>query len=309
MANPLTSNQFIGGETFAFGAHMATVVKVRPHSLSSFIPRVAATALCGATALMLLAPSQAAAQPGATLKQSPAVEPTVEPARTGYRAEQDLDPNVDQGFILPTAFLQPEGTYKFQSREVFLVGVQKTFGDRFQASVNTLALPAISLLVEMKLRLWSGDRTHVALSGHAGVAAVPTVGIVGATGGLVVTRCFNTACGHTVTVTAMIGRLLAGGESAGDTITGLQFGLAFQGRVGPKFKFIAEGLLSYFRGPDEGDESLTSLQIFGGVRAHGKRGAIDFGLMFIPDLEPNQWDYDTTDHIFAPWLNISYRWR
>ena len=295
------------GKAIAPRSFMAISAGVRRHLSSRSIVHLAVGALCSALVLLSFALRPALAQPGANWQETPVEEA----AETGHQVEQQLDPHIDHGFILPTAFLQPAGTYKLHSRELVLVGLQKTFGDRFQASLSTLALPAAALLLEMKGRLFSGERTHVALSGHAGFAVIPLSGMVGAIGGLVVTRCLDPICGTTLTVTAMLGRFGEQGEYAGSSWTGLQTGLSFHRRIHRGIKLMAEGQLTRLLPHQESDEPGTEIQLTGGFRLHGKRGAIDLGLILAPGRGGDgRWHLrgGMIEQVFTPWVNLSYRW-
>src|SRR5262249_51311242 len=84
------------------------------------------------------------------------------------------DPNIDRGFVLPTAMTQPARTLTYSNYEIFVQGLTVGITDRVQVSVT--AMPPISDFIpyfaigSAKWRLLSVGRLHLALQGSVGAA-------------------------------------------------------------------------------------------------------------------------------------------
>jgi len=84
------------------------------------------------------------------------------------------DPNIDRGFVLPTAMTQPAGSVTYNNYELLLHGVSYGLTDRLQLSATVLA-PIIKEIpfvgsVALKGQLYRGERLHLALQGSLGGA-------------------------------------------------------------------------------------------------------------------------------------------
>src|SRR5882672_7642314 len=82
------------------------------------------------------------------------------------------DPNLDRGFILPTAMTQPAGTATYNNYELVLHGVSYGVTNNLQASITVLSpivkdMPFVGF-VSLKGHIPVGARLHLALQGSAG---------------------------------------------------------------------------------------------------------------------------------------------
>src|SRR5437868_15091620 len=60
-------------------------------------------------------------------------------AAPGPAPAASSDPNIDRGFLLPTAMNQPAGSITYNNYELLLHGLTYAFTDRVQATVTVLA--------------------------------------------------------------------------------------------------------------------------------------------------------------------------
>ncbi len=120
-------------------------------------------------AATLASTSEAHAQTAAAVDPQNVVNAT--PATPAAGATSS-DPNIDRGFLLPTAMTQPAGSVTYNNYELLLHGVSYGITDRVQASVTVLSpivrdMPFVGF-ASVKGRIVSTDRFHLALQGSAG---------------------------------------------------------------------------------------------------------------------------------------------
>src|SRR5215471_11701396 len=82
------------------------------------------------------------------------------------------DPNIDRGFLLPTAMTQPAGSLTYNNYELLLHGLTYGVTDRIQATLTVLSpittdMPFVGFGA-LKARIVATDRLHVALQGTLG---------------------------------------------------------------------------------------------------------------------------------------------
>src|SRR6185503_6351501 len=83
-------------------------------------------------------------------------------------------PNIDRGFIQPTALTQPAGKLTYNNYELLIHGLTYGLTERLQVSVTALLVPPVlkgSLFVgaaALKWRFLSTARLHLAVQGSAG---------------------------------------------------------------------------------------------------------------------------------------------
>src|SRR5438045_3559883 len=127
---------------------------------------------------LLLASTTLAA--AAHAEEAPAIVAAT-PAGTAATA---ADPNLDRGFVLPTAMTQPAGSVTYNNYELLLHGVSYGLTDRLQLSATVLApivkeMPFVGIAA-LKGQVYRGERLHLALQGSLGGGDGTMFGGVGA---------------------------------------------------------------------------------------------------------------------------------
>src|SRR5262249_58632803 len=108
----------------------------------------------------------------AQVAQAPDSENVVSAVPAPAPGATSTDPNIDRGFLLPTAMTQPAGSVTYNNYELLLHGVTYGITDRVQASVTVLSpivrdMPFVGFAA-VKGRIVSTDRFHLALQGSLG---------------------------------------------------------------------------------------------------------------------------------------------
>jgi hypothetical protein len=251
------------------------------------------TSLLGASLATVLASPLALAQPGATATvATPAGPPTPSGASE--------DPNIDRGFLLPTAETQPAGSLTFNSYELLLAGLTYGVTDSFQVSATTLVPVAEGMPLVLtgsgKLRLLKTDRVRVALHGSLTVVAEDddqaTLGTFGGTASL----CMDDAC-HSMLSGSLGG--ISVSEDTSDPFGAVYYGASIVHRVAARAKLLAELAAVAADFDEEGQEALTALNF--GVRFFSANLAADLG--FVVPLGEG----DDELVLGIPFVNLSYR--
>lgn len=221
------------------------------------------------------------------------------------------DPQGDRGFLTPTALVQPKGSYTVHDRMYLIPGITYGLTDKVQISLITAIAPAISLGGEVKVQVMSKKNLHVALTGlfgglqPIGIEGMLTVGFVG----LSATYCRTESCGTSLTGSLFGGRIAITDND--DDYANALFGSALMlHRVASTVKLMAEFQL--LRAYDGGTRPETLVTFTGGLRLHGKKLAVDIGLITFAAYNhwSEEWEGDESllADRFTPWLNIGYRW-
>jgi hypothetical protein len=84
------------------------------------------------------------------------------------------DPNIDRGFLLPTAMTQPQGTLTYNNYELILHGVSYGLTDRVQLTATVLSpitrdMPLLGMAA-VKGQIVDQGAFHLALQGSLGFA-------------------------------------------------------------------------------------------------------------------------------------------
>lgn len=215
------------------------------------------------------------------------------------------DPNVDRGFLLPTAMTQPSGSLTYNNYELLLHGLTYGLTDRLQVSATVLApivkdLPFVGNLA-LKGRAFSVGRLHLALQGTGGLGARigkgdGTVGFVGA--GPLASYCLRADCSSLLNVSASYQLMFADGDPAHVVI----YGGSLIHRVGEHVKLMLE-VVSAAGGQDDLDQAPAVLLNYG-VRFHFNKIAADVG--FLRPIDDG--GASDTFVMGLPFANVSYRW-
>jgi hypothetical protein len=257
-----------------------------------------------ASASQAHAQSAGAIAPDDVLKAAPA-----SPAARGAAS----DPNIDRGFLAPTAMTQPAGSVTYNNYELLLHGVTYGITDRVQASVTVLSpivrdMPFVGFAA-VKGRIVATDRFHLALQGSAGVghffgdSADGTLYSVGAGG--FASYCLRDDCSSLASASATYQLISASGASSGPVHT-IVYGGSIVHRVARNIKLLGEVTSAAGRG--ETDSSLQNLDgvLAGyGVRFHNANLAADVGF-----LKPISTGADDGGFLMGlPFASVSYRWQ
>jgi hypothetical protein len=225
-------------------------------------------------------------------------------AEPGARASVAADPNLDRGFVLPTAMTQPAGSITYNNYELLLHGVTVGITDRFQMSATVLApiveqMPLVGL-VSAKGRIYAGQRFHLALQGSLGAAkggwsddgALFTAGA-----GTLASWCLRQDCSSLLS--GSVTYQLVTSDESNEGAGGLVYGVSAVHRVGRHVKLLAEvASAANLRSPDFADGALVNY----GVRFYSGSIAGDVG--FIKPVG------DGGGFILGlPFASISYRWQ
>lgn len=240
----------------------------------------------------LLPASLAAAQPG----EAPAVELAAPPPPTGAAT----DPNIDRGFLLPTAETQPRGSITFNDYELFITGLTVGVTDDLQLSATTI-LPMFEDMPLVatgsgKVRLVNAGRLRVAA--HGSVTVVTADGeaaylsTVGGTGSV----CLDDGC-HSM-LSATLGAMGAAGDDA-DGEAAVYYGASLVQKIAPRAKLLLELAGASADLTSDASERIEALNY--GIRFYGPNLAADVGFVRPLGLE------DDELVMGVPFVNLSYR--
>jgi hypothetical protein len=255
--------------------------------------------------------SQAHAQTVAS-PSAPAETVNAAPATPGARGASD-DPNIDRGFLLPTAMTQPAGSVTYNNYELLLHGLSYGITDNLQASVTVLSpivkdMPFVGFAA-VKARIVSVDRFHLALQGSVGWAhefnSSTTTNDIYTTGiGAFASTCLRADCSSLVSASATYQAAFPDGTS-GRTDMVIYGGSIVHG-VGRHFKLLGEVASAAGRGGTTGDlQNLDGVLVDYGVRFHTDAIAADVGFM-----KPISGSATDGNFILGlPFVNVSYRWQ
>jgi len=222
------------------------------------------------------------------------------------------DPNIDRGFLLPTAMTQPAGSVTYNNYELLLHGVSYGITDRVQASVTVLSpitrdMPFFGFAA-VKGRVVATDRFHVALQGSVGWGhefdssdSNSNVYTLGA--GAFASYCLRQDCSSLLSASATY--QLAGSDASDNRANILIYGGSVVHRVSPHIKLLGEVTSAAGRDVNNDFENLSGLLVGYGVRFHGDNIAADLGF-----VKPIATSGDDGDFLVGlPFANVSYRWQ
>lgn len=224
------------------------------------------------------------------------------------------DPNIDRGFVLPTAMTQPKGSFTYNNYELLLHGFTYGITDRVQVSATALSpitrdVPFYAM-GSVKGQVISAGRVHVALQGNLGYGRLfDTGGIINDTdvvtfgGGALSSFCLSDDCSSLVSGSVTYQLATNGDDNRGHLVI---YGASWVQRIGTRVKLLAE--ITSAAGRDEADgsyENAPGLLASYGVRFHNGNLAGDVG--FVKPVLTADED-DTGFYLGIPFINFSYRW-
>ncbi|HEX2659745.1 MAG TPA: hypothetical protein VHU40_15780 [Polyangia bacterium] len=231
-----------------------------------------------------------------------------EPAAEGV----GKDPNVDRGFILPTAMTQPQGSATYNNYELLLHGATYGITDHLQTSVTVLApivkdMPFYGVAA-LKWRLADAGAFHFAVQGSAGLAHVFSSGgsssdtayTVGA--GAFASACLREDCTSLLSASVTYQRAF----TANNGTNLLVYGGSLVHGVGQHVSLIGElaSLAASNTLSDSGSFDQASGALVGyGVRLHTSSFASDIG--FLKPVGTSGDDF----LLGLPFVSVSYRWQ
>jgi hypothetical protein len=210
------------------------------------------------------------------------------------------DPNIDRGFLLPTAMTQPKGTLTYNNYELLLHGLSYGITDHVQVTATVLSpitkeMPFVGIAA-VKAQVVDAGLFHLAVQGS--VTYADRNAAFGP--GLLASVCLRDDCSSLLSgsVTYQIAGL-------GDDHTAHMFlyGSSLLLRVSDHVKLLAE-LTSAAGGQSDRFENIDGMLVSYGVRLHSGRIAGDVG--FIKPVSTSGEDFDLLMGI--PFINFSYRW-
>ncbi|HXU04131.1 MAG TPA: hypothetical protein VN903_24390 [Polyangia bacterium] len=222
------------------------------------------------------------------------------------------DPNIDRGFLLPTAMTQPAGSITYNNYELLLHGVTYGITDRVQGSVTVLSpivrdMPLVGFAA-VKGQIVATDRFHLALQGSFGVghafnvadgdASVYSVGA-----GAFASICLRQDCSSLLFVSAIyqLGMFIVGADSAYFVL----YSGSIVHRVGRHVKLLGEVASGAGgTGVTGNNENLDGLLVGYGVRFHTDSIAADVG--FVKPIATGGGGDDFL--VGLPFASVSYRW-
>jgi hypothetical protein len=273
------------------------------------MPNKTPTLLFAATLTLLATPAFAATDP-----ENPTNDPTkVVTVRPAAPSPASADPNIDRGFVLPTAMTQPRGSLTYNNYELLLHGLTYGITDNVQTSLTVLSpivrdMPVVAFGA-IKGRLAVTDRLHLALQGSFGYLHVSsdseseTAYSMGA--GTFASVCLRDDCSSLLSASATY-QLAVAGNSEGRT-QAIIYGGSIVHRVHPRIKLLGELTSAVGKESAGGFTQAPALLASYGVRFHTGNIAGDIG--FVKPISTE--DDDDFDELLLglPFVNVSYRWQ
>lgn len=225
------------------------------------------------------------------------------------------DPNVDRGFLLPTALTQPAGSVTYNNYELLLHGLTYGVTDRIQATLTVLSpittdMPFVGFGA-VKVQLLSTDLLHLAAQGSVGYAHVfqngdgggPSNGYsLGA--GAFGTLCLGDECSSALSASAIYQTVVGTASEADLFPSFLVYGGSIVQRVSRRVKLLGEVTSAAGRA-DAGSnfENVDGVLVSYGVRFHTDSIAGDVGF-----VKPFAGSGSDGFLMGFPFVNLSYRW-
>lgn len=221
-----------------------------------------------------------------------------------------MDPNLDRGFILPTAMTQPAGSITYNNYELLLHGVTYGITDRVQASVTALSpitsdMP-VFVVGSLKGRLLSTDRFHLAVQGSLtyldDMRGQVYSGVTSVSAGAFGSFCLREDCSSLFTLSTTYSLASSGGDSS--HAQGLVYGASLAHSVTPYFKLLGE-VVSGSLWTASGDSTFPHGALVNyGARFHSSRMAADIGFVLPVSSEGPLGGF----LLGIPFVSFSYRW-
>jgi hypothetical protein len=268
------------------------------------------------TSLTLLSLSALLVTTSSAFAQSAAAPPGSDPqqvtaAPVGSAPEVGNDPNIDRGFILPTAMNQPAGSLTYNNYELLLHGFTYGITDRVQATATVLSpivkeMPFFGIAA-LKGQIVALPRFYLALQGTFGYGHTINSSSTGGGGGLVgggafATACLREDCSSIATASATYQLAFATGSSGTGQM--IVYGGSLVHRVSPHVKLLGEVTTAAAKDPGQDFDHAPGALVSYGVRFHTANIASDVGFM-----KPFFDDGDDPFLMGLPFINVSYRWQ
>ncbi len=245
--------------------------------------------------------------PGLAFAQAPAAGVSGSAAEAPAAAATMADPNIDRGFILPTAMTQPKGSLTYNNYELVFHGLTYGITDDLQISGTVLApltkdFPFIGF-GSLKGRLVRAERFHLSLLGSVtyatGISGSDDDNFYTLGAGGFASFCLNSDCSSLLN--AQLSYQLADASGAPSVAHLFVYGGSAVIRLSKHVKLLGE-VTSAGGGVDGEFESLDAALFSYGVRFHSGSIAGDVG--FIKPV------FDSDDELLfgIPFINFSYRW-
>jgi hypothetical protein len=223
------------------------------------------------------------------------------------------DPNIDRGFLLPTAMTQPAGSLTYNNYELVLHGLTYGISDNVQLSATALSpitrdMPFFGTAA-LKLHQAAGERLHLALQTSASYGHVfgESADLVTLGAGGLASFCLRADCSSLLTAAATYQLLVdaSGDPGSAGTAHLLIYGASVVHRVGRHVKLLGEVTSATVRGPDDHFDNAPGVLVSYGVRFHGDSLAGDIGFM-----KPLSTEGEVNDALLLglPFISVSYRW-
>lgn len=230
------------------------------------------------------------------------------------------DPNIDRGFIQPTAMTQPRGSLTYNNYELVLHGLTYGITDHLQTSVTVMAplvrdMPFFGVAA-VKWQFLSTPRFHLALQGSASlfhifgadnlapdgstVSGSSNAYLAGA--GAFASYCLRDDCSSLASLNATYQLGMVGGAS--ERAQGIIYGGSIVHRVSPHVKLLGEVTsMAASTVSDSNFDNASGALVSYGVRLHTANIASDVGFM-----KPVSGDANDPFLLGLPFINVSYRW-
>jgi hypothetical protein len=230
------------------------------------------------------------------------------------------DPNIDRGFIQPTAMTQPAHSLTYNNYELVLHGLTYGITDHLQTSVTVMAplvrdMPFLGIAA-VKWQFLSTPRFHLALQGSATMIHVfggdniaPDGSSTGggasayaAGAGAFASYCLRDDCSSLASLNATYQLAFAGRSD--ETAQAIIYGGSIVHRVSPHVKLLGEVTsMAATTVADSNFDNISGALVSYGVRLHTANIASDVGFM-----KPISGDGNDPFLLGLPFINVSYRW-
>jgi hypothetical protein len=231
------------------------------------------------------------------------------------------DPNIDRGFIQPTAMTQPAHSLTYNNYELVLHGLTYGITDHLQASVTVMAplvrdMPFLGVAA-VKWQFLSTPRFHLALQGSASLIHIFNVDTLAPDGSIssgvnvytvgaggFASYCLRDDCSSLASLNATYQRGIAG--RGGDTTQAIIYGGSIVHRVARHVKLLGEvtSMANTTAVADSSFSNVPGALVSYGVRLHTANIASDLGFM-----KPISSDGSSDPFLLGlPFINVSYRW-
>jgi hypothetical protein len=245
----------------------------------------------------------------AALAQSPSSPPATEITAAPVSAPAATsDPNLDRGFLQPTAMTQPKGTLTYNNYELLLHGITYGVTDRVQTSLTVLSpitteMPFLGIAA-VKGRVFATERVHVAVQGSLGYLRAFDTGSDSAYSlgaGAFASVCVRDDCSSLLSASANYQLVMPSSTSQRGHV--FIYGGSLVHRVGAHVKLLAEVTSAAVSTSTDNWEGLNGFLGSYGLRFYTGNLAGDVGF-----VKPFVSESDGGLLMGLPFVSVSYRW-